>query len=147
MVKDLSIMPGTIKLLKEGMWESWMGVISKLLKQWTQARLGLQPTAFLQSQRTGHRAETFKSYVFKFLFVCLFTLSIRAFVSLCVCSPLACLVSVEPWRGQQIPWNCSYRWLRATICMLGTKPGSSARATGVLNFRAITPASTNQCFW
>ena len=40
----------------------------------------------------------------------------------------------------QMPWHWSYWWLRATLYVLGTEPGSSARAASVLNHWAISSA-------
>jgi hypothetical protein len=41
--------------------------------------------------------------------------------------------------GHQISW--SYRWLWATMWVLGSKPGSSARAASSLKHWVISPAS------
>lgn len=38
------------------------------------------------------------------------------------------------------PWTWRYRWLRATILVLETEPGSSPRAANAPNCRAISPA-------
>lgn len=37
-------------------------------------------------------------------------------------------------------WNRSYKWLRAAMCVLGPKPGSSVRAAGTINHWAISSA-------
>lgn len=46
-------------------------------------------------------------------------------------------------RGIGIPWNWSFRWLRAAMWGLGTEPSSSARAVSSLNclYVACTPLS------
>lgn len=57
--------------------------------------------------------------------------------------PCTRLVPTEVRRGCWISQNCSYRELWAilyTTCMPGTKPWSSARASGTLNHCVISPA-------
>lgn len=39
----------------------------------------------------------------------------------------------------QLLWNGHYRWVWATVWVLGTKPGASKRATGAFNSWAISP--------
>ena len=48
-------------------------------------------------------------------------------------------VPTEVRRRSQMPWNQSYRWLRSTMWMLGSKCGSSGRARSTPNHRAIFP--------
>lgn len=38
------------------------------------------------------------------------------------------------------PWNYNYGWFQVTELVLGIRPRASARATGVRNHRAISPA-------
>ena len=59
------------------------------------------------------------------------------FACIYVCAPRACLLSIELRRRH---WNQSYKLLWATRWVLGTEPGSSARATNALNCRAISLA-------
>lgn len=54
-----------------------------------------------------------------------------------VCTPLVCLESVEPRRGQQIPWNWSYRWLWVAMRMLRIKPRFSGKTSSALNHYII----------
>lgn len=53
------------------------------------------------------------------------------FCPMYVCVPYTCQVPMstrfkEARREFQNPWNWGYRWLGASMCMLGIKPGSSA---------------------
>jgi hypothetical protein len=50
-------------------------------------------------------------------------------------------------RGEyQVPWNWNYRCLRATICVLGTEPWSTKKATSALNNWPMLPIPINY-FW
>lgn len=62
------------------------------------------------------------------------------------CAPHACLEPSEVQRRYQKNW--SYRCLWITMCVLGTKPRSSAKATRALWLRAISPAPPHiiSCF-
>ena len=86
--------------------------------------------------------------LFCFVFFFLLVLGVGAFKKLymysCfawtyVCVPHECLVPTEVRRGLQIPWNWSYGWVWATVWVLKTESGSSARATSALNHWAISP--------
>lgn len=52
---------------------------------------------------------------------------------MCVCTPHSRLVAEEVIKGHWIPYNRGYRWLWATMWVLGTEPTYSARATSTLN--------------
>ena len=58
---------------------------------------------------------------------------------LCACQCTTCVPGAR--RGRHSSWNWSYRWLWATMWLLGVKPRSSGMAMDVLNFRVILPAS------
>lgn len=53
--------------------------------------------------------------------------------------PPACLIPAETLRGHQIPWNWSYKWLCATLWMLGMEFWSSGKAGSTLKSKAISP--------
>ena len=53
-------------------------------------------------------------------------------------APNGCVIP-EVRRGHQIPWNWNYRWLWATMWVLGIKPGGSGRAASALNHWANFP--------
>lgn len=48
--------------------------------------------------------------------------------------PCVCQVPTEVRRWSQTTWDWSYRWLWATIWVLGIEHGSSTRATSGLNY-------------
>lgn len=64
------------------------------------------------------------------------------FYVFCVHFCCSCVLAmpVETKRGWWILSNCNYRQLLAVVWVLRTEPGSSARATNVLNLWAISPA-------
>lgn len=79
---------------------------------------------------------------FLYLLQCVFILRICVFPA-CISVTHMCVVPTEDRRGHWTLWNWNYRWLLGTMWMLGTKLGSSARATKALNLLwAISPAST-----
>lgn len=72
-----------------------------------------------------------------FLFIYLFNVY-KYFVYFYICVSHACHILAEARRRCQIPWDCSYRQLLATIWVLGIEPRFSGRATSALNCRAIS---------
>lgn len=57
---------------------------------------------------------------------------ITVFGCTCVWEPYAYLMPVEARRGNQVPWNWSYKWCEPpTMQMLGTKVRSFAKATNM----------------
>ena len=71
-------------------------------------------------------------YFFSFIFIWVFCLY--------VCLYPTCVLGAR--RGQsryQIPWDWSYRWLSAGMCVLGSKLGSSAREASAPNCWGISP--------
>ena len=61
-----------------------------------------------------------------------------------VCVPLAILMSTKARRGNQIPWIWSYRWLWATVWILGTESGGCRRAPQcfeLLSHLSVSPGS------
>lgn len=59
------------------------------------------------------------------------------FILLCVFACFACM-HVRATCDCRIPWNWGYRWLEATMWMLGTEPRFSVRVTSALNFWAFS---------
>lgn len=47
---------------------------------------------------------------------------------MCVCVLYTCLVLQEMRVGYWSPWNCNYRWLWATVWVLGIEHNSSGRS-------------------
>lgn len=60
---------------------------------------------------------------------------------MCICTSRECLECVEAWNEHWIHWKWSYRWLLAALWVLGTKPGSYARAANTFNPWAISLTS------
>lgn len=56
-----------------------------------------------------------------------------------VCVPFVCLVSAETRRGQQIPRNQSYKWLKATMLVLGTELVPLEKQLSTLNLCPVFP--------
>lgn len=61
-----------------------------------------------------------------------------------LCASLVC--SVPSGRGYQVPWNGSYRWLWASLWVLGIKRQSSGRVASSLNGLATFPGPA-WLFW
>jgi hypothetical protein len=63
-----------------------------------------------------------------------------------VCGP-ECICVPHVSRGPQIPWNWSYRWLWATMWVLGIEPGSYWREACALSHWAIPPVLLKISFY
>ena len=66
------------------------------------------------------------------------------FACMCIWAPSTCLVPTEAKRVRKIPWNWSYRWLWATMRVLGTEPRSSGKEARAFNGWVISPALSFQ---
>lgn len=58
---------------------------------------------------------------------------------LVVCIPLARLAFSEVGRGCQIPFELELQTVVSHVWMVGTEPGSSARAAGALSCWIVSP--------
>ena len=57
----------------------------------------------------------------------------ECFACMHVCVPCVSSVPSDVRREPWVPWNYSYVWWRAAMWVLGTEPGSPARAKIALN--------------
>lgn len=81
-------------------------------------------------------------FVFESIYIKLLKI-VHGYFLLHVCVPCVCLMLAEARRGNWIPWYWSYRWLWATMCVLGIKPGLSGREVSAPNHWANSLALAN----
>ena len=89
------------------------------------------------SEQIGLKTKVKYIFVSKFLFMC------RNVLPTCMYMHYMCAWC--PQRSKQgvgFPWNRRYRWFRAIMWALETKPRSLSKATSILNHWAISPALT-----
>lgn len=76
----------------------------------------------------------FHSFLYLSCFCCFqffFLLYLTVLTCIYVCVLCVYILSVDVRRGHWIPLNCSFRWLWATMLVLGSKPWSYARTNAL----------------